>query len=189
MKCCSKCGEIKDLISFYKHPQTKDKLQSQCKMCSFKNSNLNYNKNKLLKNNPLKDKTWYSKNKEKAKIRTKIWRQNNKERKHINSKTFNIKKRFGLTIEQYDKISEELWISQKGKCAICEMQASSYGKHSQVDPNTLHLDHSHKTGIIRALLCTKCNKALGLLKDDFSILHKASIYLQKYEHVYLFKAS
>ena len=62
-----------------------------------------------------------------------------------------------------------LWTAQDGKCAICR----------QVCIKALALDHCHKTGRIRGLLCMRCNTALGLLKDDQGLLSKAIEYLQK----------
>lgn len=54
-------------------------------------------------------------------------------------------------------------------CAIC-------GRVDRVSP--LHLDHDHKTGYFRGLLCKKCNTAIGLMGDDRARLAQAIIYLQ-----------
>lgn len=43
----------------------------------------------------------------------------------------------------------------------------------------LHVDHCHKTGKVRGLLCYNCNNGIGRLKDDVSVLEKAIIYLKK----------
>lgn len=45
---------------------------------------------------------------------------------------------------------------------------------------TLHVDHSHKTGKVRGLLCYNCNNGIGRLKDDVSVLEKAIAYLNKH---------
>jgi len=44
---------------------------------------------------------------------------------------------------------------------------------------TLNVDHCHTTGKIRGLLCGSCNRAIGLLKEDVSILQSAVNYLNK----------
>ena len=44
---------------------------------------------------------------------------------------------------------------------------------------SLHIDHDHKTGKVRGLLCHGCNTAIGLMKDDVNILTKAIEYLKK----------
>lgn len=62
-----------------------------------------------------------------------------------------------------------LYYEQKGLCAAC-------GKGSR---QALHLDHDHKTGKIRGLLCMNCNIALGLVNDDQKILLKLMFYLKR----------
>lgn len=57
---------------------------------------------------------------------------------------------YGITLKQY----QELFEKQKGCCAIC-------GRHQRNFKSKLHVDHDHKTGIIRGLLCTGCNIILG----------------------------
>jgi Autographiviridae endonuclease VII len=44
----------------------------------------------------------------------------------------------------------------------------------------LFVDHSHITGKVRALLCDKCNRALGSVNDDISILKSLIDYIEKY---------
>lgn len=72
-------------------------------------------------------------------------------------------KSYGVTVEEYNK----LVIKQKGLCKIC----GSFPKRK------LSLDHDHKTGKIRGLLCNSCNMALGLFKDNTIFLLRASKYL------------
>ena len=60
-----------------------------------------------------------------------------------------------------------MWLAQDGKCAICR----------QVCIKALAVDHCHKTGKIRGLLCMRCNTALGMFKDDPALLLKAIEYL------------
>lgn len=61
---------------------------------------------------------------------------------------------FGITVEQHTAMLTR----QGGVCAICKRNCSS-GK-------ALAVDHDHKTGRIRGLLCGKCNQGIGLLGDD-----------------------
>lgn len=70
------------------------------------------------------------------------------------------RKQYGLTLEQY----KEMFRAQKGKCAICRNKREY----------RLHVDHDHKTGRVRGLLCIRCNKRLlgrGLENAD---LHRAA---------------
>jgi hypothetical protein len=42
----------------------------------------------------------------------------------------------------------------------------------------LHVDHCHTTGVVRGVLCHRCNLALGLLREDASVLRKLAEYLE-----------
>lgn len=74
---------------------------------------------------------------------------------------FNRLRLYGLSIESYEQLKEE----QKSCCAICG------------DKTDLYVDHSHKTNVVRGLLCNLCNCGLGYMKDDTQILSKAITYL------------
>ena len=77
------------------------------------------------------------------------------------------KKQYGITIEQYD----EMLAAQGGGCAICSAKTpSNRTKYFAVD-------HCHTTGKVRGLLCTKCNRGLGLFNDRTDLLKLATNYL------------
>jgi hypothetical protein len=76
--------------------------------------------------------------------------------------------RYGLTGEQYDA----LLAAQSGGCAICSTTAGT-----KSNP-TLHVDHDHRTGKVRGLLCQNCNTAIGAFQDDPALLRRASAYLE-----------
>lgn len=81
-----------------------------------------------------------------------------------------LKTKYNLTIEQYNQIL----IQQKYRCSICSKhQGDVY----------LAIDHCHKTGIIRGLLCRKCNLALGHLDDNETTLYNALLYLRYYQGI------
>lgn len=73
------------------------------------------------------------------------------------------RREYGLTQEQYD----DMILSQKNLCAIC----------NQPSKRTLHIDHNHETGKIRALLCSNCNLGIGNFKDNLVYLQNAIDYL------------
>lgn len=79
---------------------------------------------------------------------------------------------FNFTVEQYD----ELMAKQDKVCAICGVEKNRNG-------SALCVDHNHKTGQIRGLLCHFCNTALGKFGDDIKMLQKAIQYLEKHGNV------
>lgn len=81
-------------------------------------------------------------------------------------RNYQLKWSHGVTIVQYNEILER----QGGVCAICRGPQAAPHKF-------LCVDHCHTTGKIRGLLCSPCNKSLGLLKDDPEILLAAARYL------------
>ncbi len=74
------------------------------------------------------------------------------------------KYKYGLTEEQYFQLEEK----QQGKCAICQRALQ------------LCVDHCHKTGRVRGLLCTQCNHLVGNARDQIQVLKSAVNYLTAY---------
>jgi hypothetical protein len=79
-----------------------------------------------------------------------------------------LKKTYGITLEQYNK----LLVEQNYSCYICQKSITEFKKR-------LAVDHNHKTGEIRGLLCMWCNKALGLFHDKIGHFYRASLHLQR----------
>ena len=73
---------------------------------------------------------------------------------------------YGITQEDYDVMLR----AQGGVCKIC-------GQKESVDRFPLAVDHDHKTGKVRGLLCGSCNTGLGKFNDDPDLLLKAMKYL------------
>jgi hypothetical protein len=76
-------------------------------------------------------------------------------------------RRFGLTPAQYAMILT----NQGSHCAICWRKPTT--------PRALDVDHDHKTGAIRGLLCHRCNRALGYLSDS-AALDRAASYVERH---------
>lgn len=103
----------------------------------------------------------------------KIDNQRKATKKYCNSshgreknKRSRLKLKYNLTLEEY----EELKKNQEEKCWICG-----------VGDSKLCVDHCHKTNKVRKLLCTQCNLALGLFKDNIKSLEKAVQYLKDHK--------
>ena len=86
------------------------------------------------------------------------------------SRKHRLKKMYGITEDIYNS----MLIQQNYKCQICL-------KHPEEPNSRLVIDHSHQTGLVRGLLCSKCNAGIGLLCDKMEILEKAINYLKKYQ--------
>lgn len=83
-------------------------------------------------------------------------------------------RQYGLTLESYDKLLQE----QNGVCKICYTN----DPRGQSTAGRFYVDHNHKTGKVRGLLCNDCNTAIGLLKDSPLITNNALQYLLKEGH-------
>lgn len=126
---------------------------------------------KGLENSRKRGRKWYYKHHEENKLNSakyaKEWRQNNPEKRKTIKRRHDLKK-YGITEEQY----EDMVLHQLGVCAICE-------KEQKDNSRRLDIDHCHKTGKVRGLLCSKCNTALGLLNEELELFNKAVNYLRK----------
>lgn len=97
--------------------------------------------------------------------RTNKWKQDNPEKCKESRRKSNLKKKYGISVEEYDKQFKE----QNGRCYLC---------NSQGERRRLNVDHCHKTGAVRKLLCDKCNLALGLVDDSVELLENFIRYLK-----------
>jgi hypothetical protein len=93
----------------------------------------------------------------------KEWRAKN----HGRQRAYEMKRSRGLTIAEYDAALE----AQNGGCAICRGSDGEF---------RLAIDHDHETGANRGLLCSKCNRGLGLFSDDPTRLEEAASYIRKW---------
>src|SRR5262249_30876534 len=74
--------------------------------------------------------------------------------------------KYGITLQQYGTLLK----GQGGRCAICKKKPKN---------GVLYVDHCHRTGRIRGLLCRGCNLGIGHLKDDFRLTRAATAYLKR----------
>lgn len=87
------------------------------------------------------------------------------------SRRNNLKSKYGISLEYYDSIKK----FQKNRCAICKQPESVIGK--------LVVDHNHKTGQVRGLLCSRCNLGIGFFKESVKRLIRAVIYLNSWQNL------
>ena len=93
----------------------------------------------------------------------------NSEKRRLVVKKSWIKCRYGIVYEDYLSMHRE----QEYKCKICERHADEFKKG-------LVVDHNHKTGKVRALLCTNCNSQLHVLENK-ELYDKYINYLNSYK--------
>lgn len=81
------------------------------------------------------------------------------------------KRTYGITKHDFDS----MWELQGGKCALCGTTGFLMRSHHR---KKLVVDHCHKTGRVRGLLCHNCNRALGLFQDNPGVLRAAAGYVE-----------
>lgn len=161
-KVCSVCRKEKDTCEFHKCHGYRDGLQAACKVC------------KLAQN-----RRWRESNPEKVRTSKKGYRERNHDVLRENQRAYmeshkveiaecrrrwNLSKRYGISMADFAEIIDR----QGGGCAVC---GRSGGRQC--------VDHDHKTGEVRGILCVRCNVAIGSLGDDVSGLMRAVRYLER----------
>lgn len=84
-----------------------------------------------------------------------------------------LRRRYGLTLPQYRAMLKR----QRGVCRICRCSERELHKHTD-RVRALAVDHDHKTGKVRGLLCGQCNRALGTL-HSVTLIKRALRYLEQ----------
>jgi hypothetical protein len=123
-------------------------------------------------------RAWYLANAEKKKAYARQYYRLNKETCIEAAKAYRVarpevtlasrlKCNYGITVEKYQEMLKE----QNNMCAICDIELSNKDKKT-----TPHVDHSHKTGEVRGILCLVCNTKISVLEMP-EFLAKAYSYL------------
>ena len=104
-------------------------------------------------------------NRDRRNARLRAWRKKNPEKAKENDTRGRLRKSYGLTADQVELMRR----SQDGKCAICRKNTK------------LFIDHCHRTGKIRELLCNRCNLILGIIETNKDRLTTFNDYIAKHE--------
>ncbi len=150
-KRCPKCAQTKSLSEFYRVAGRRGGgYAGTCKVCSKVTTMVSAQKRR--ERDPDHFARWQ---RERRRIVPEAYRRRE------------LKRRFGISPEEYAAILKQ----QGGVCAICAGSPKGRWKRFVVD-------HDHRTGKIRALLCAWCNTALGLAQDSPTLLRRMAAYLE-----------
>lgn len=167
-KRCARCRVVKPIDAFGRYRTTKDGYNHYCKSCSVELSLINYRRYheraKLYARNYIKRPGCREKGRERQR------RYSQTERGRVSMIKGHLKACYGMSLEEFN----DIMINQKGLCAICR-QPQVHGKRRR-----LYVDHDHKTGAIRGLLCCNCNSGIGRFSDDPHLLNRAIKYLRSF---------
>lgn len=161
---CLKCGTKKLGAEFYVHYDRRPdmfRLALECKGCVKARTDAYVAKNRAQINE--NKGLYYRRNRARQIRNAQVYRERNIERIH----KWTIKRLYGLSEQDHGDMLKR----QKGVCAICMEDPSQTGKRLQVD-------HDHKTGFVRGLLCGICNSSLRLIEDD-TLLTRAIGYIER----------
>lgn len=145
-----------------------------CKKCNESKPSDSFHKDKRSRDglyvyckecNKAKSRAWNADNRDKIADRDRKRRQADPNY----DRSRNYKAKYGITLEQYN----EMFANQGGVCAVCAQP------ERRKETDHLAVDHNHATGQVRGLLCSNCNRAIGLLEDDPKRMMAAASYLRR----------
>lgn len=159
MKTCTKCLKEKDIDCFPTYKKSKGGVHSQCRKCL-----CDYQRNYKRTPKAVEYQRNYQR-RDHVRQYQKEYKEKNRQRLLNYHRNRWLKVKYGISQKDYEKMFKE----QGGRCAIC-----------LVPHELLAVDHDHKTGDIRQLLCNPCNQGIGMLREDCQVLRSAIKYLEKH---------
>jgi len=115
--------------------------------------------------------------KAKACIRQREYYANSEEYRR-QQKSLKLQKAYGITLEQYEEWNK----CNDGLCHICDKPEVAFDKKAS-RLRALAVDHDKKTGLVRGLLCSVCNRGIGMLRHNANILNSAINYIEYFDKV------
>jgi len=165
-KQCNTCDEVKPLDEFYKAAGCVDGRRGECRTC-FQAKAVARAEEKPELREIARQRTakWIHENDDRYRAYKREYGKLDKKKRA--DRRVHLRNKFGLTLEDYDRMLAD----QQGGCAVC---GDPPGKAA------LHVDHCHDSGVVRGLLCFRCNSAIGNLRDDPVIVASALAYLTRH---------
>ena len=163
---CSKCQKFLEKNLFAKNGAVKSGHQNVCKLCrkAYMSSHYIANKDQYRKVNRAYKAGF---------IKNGLCSSGCGAPLHWSNKTYCLEHAAKSRKSNGHKINLDgrliMYARQNGECAICF--------EFKPDPMSLAVDHNHDTGLVRGLLCKRCNSGLGQFNDDVNLIKNANTYL------------
>ena len=91
----------------------------------------------------------------------KQWRRKNPDKAKERDRKVALKRNFGITLDEYDNFLK----NQNFLCILCQ-NPETFTYNNTETIRRLSIDHDHRTGLIRGLLCNKCNILIGQIETN-----------------------
>jgi len=114
-------------------------------------------------------KAYQAANKEKYEAYKKAWREANPDRHKLHGRKNHLQRKYGLTLDQF----AEMLRACDNRCQCCKTP------FSEILNEQPRVDHCHSTGMVRGILCHRCNRLLGDAEDNPSMLQECARYLER----------
>lgn len=162
-KCCRICGTAQPLTEFHRAAGMRDGHRNECKSCFREIARARYRADPQKAKDAVK--RWQRENAEHFRAYRAEYRNRPERRRAMRDLYY--RRTYGMTADEVDA----LLAAQGGGCAICGDRPARAA--------SMHLDHDHAGGRVRAILCLSCNQGLGKFRDDPAILLRAIVYLRQ----------
>ncbi|MEU8400132.1 endonuclease domain-containing protein [Nonomuraea sp. NPDC048892] len=186
-KRCPDCGEEKEASEFGRNKRMADGLARYCKACFRRRSTQSYRKRREEQGKTVREaievpaghkrcprcsdiKTLsdFGRNRASTDGLTSYCRPcharvtlENRIKNHGSDRNYKLKLRYGITEDDFERMLAQ----QGGLCAVCRAVPGAF------------VDHCHRTGAVRGILCFNCNNGLGHFGDNLVLLELAALYL------------
>jgi hypothetical protein len=159
LKTCGKCGQSKPLGEFAAGRRFADGLQPWCRSCFRAYAHARRQDPDIA----AKERTYHADYYQRKQATGEYGLSQRKSR---------LKRQYGISLNEY----VSMLVAQGQKCAICGSPSPN-----REGADSFDVDHDHKTGKVRGLLCKDCNLTIGTAHDSPEALRKAADYLERYE--------
>jgi hypothetical protein len=192
VKRCLDCGDVKSLDEFPPSKRRLDGRGSYCRPCYGTRSRASYRKRQAEQGRTVSERRvapdgqkWcndcqtfkpldeFGRNKNTKTGRASYCKDCHNKRSqdtrrllYGGGREYHLRRRYGLGQVDIDQILA----GQNGTCAVC----------GRPDPG--HVDHDHKSGRVRGMLCFNCNQALGNVRDNLQVIYGLATYLRTSRH-------